>query len=1233
MIKRKRHIPVWKKALITLSVLLVVAIGVPVGYVYHLGGLAKIVEDRIAAIVGAAEVGVGGASLAFRAKMMPVFIQARDVAIKLDDTDLVIPQADIIFGINSLVNAVPSEVSIKGLELDILRQADGWSASPLAMFLFETMRSASTTNTSSQRGTDGAPLAWAGFERLTVRAKRLSLAYEGDDSIAPLLMSNAVVSLTADPIAGIGGYLAATRVGPEGDGTISADFVGWPGTGEVAVDLTVDDLQTTGLTPYFDVLPREIDELGVISGAASIAFDGARIGQMDVAVRALGGMIVLPGAGRKAGFDNALFELSYQRTAGILSIGTAQIALADGRKFVFDGEIAQFHSPSPVIAGTLKINRISLADLNKDWPSAAAPQVKAAVFERVSGGALSDIKFVFGAGYDRENAQLSMSRMDVSARVAGVRLNLASGQYRRLVGTVDGNFDLQLGETGQVRSMRLDFTLGSGSVLLDGYEGAVGLNKVTLKAGLDEARLSLDAFDVVLANGTNLQVSGAMGFGPVWSPQTLTVSLASKQIAFNLFYALWPQWAKAEARDWVGTHIQQGLVRDAVLNFEANFVDGRPRLRAIAGSLALADAQLTLGDTIPPIANVSGKISLEDDAATIVLDQASVDDLALQYGRVTIAPLFTDIPPEATARVALKGGLATAVAVGQNFGLGKVGALDLDQIQPQGEVEMTVNAKFPVAASIKGDAVSITADATISGGSFGNLPYGMAIDNAELVANFATDLVEITGAADVAGVPSDFSFRSDAVNDNISFIAKAAPSPVMAKLIADLTRFEIGGNVGGNLTIRSDMAFADVDIQLAAEMRSASVNVPQISWAKLPAENGYVRMTFRVQNGRVNSIQDVNISLGSLSVIGQVALGQGGNVQGAFLDRIKWPGNDLRDVIIENSGDGMKIGAQARIIDLAPLRRNRGVGGGRKIDFDLVADQFVVGDGITLGGHLTGVKQKGGGGNAVFTGDLLFKGSPLIEEAELKLLFGEDGEVLQGTGLVGGGEATIDFVDHKDAPPQLTMTSKNAGRMLAGLGITDTIRAGSIEMTNTYQPGNLSVFDTEMRLRDFNVVEAPRAIRAFSVLGPMGFLQLVRGDGTRFDWGEASFSKRGSVVAIKSMRGGGSDIALSMVGRYDAASREVDVSGNLVPASLVNSVISAIPVLGNLLTGFDKDGLFVTQFTMTGSIDNPETNANAASLVPGILRDVISPKWLEREEKRILGQDQDGESTAPTVDQ
>ncbi len=1229
--ERHRRTPFWKKAVTILFVLLVMLTSLVTGYILYLGGVAQILEERIAAVSGAAKVTVDAVSLEFRSGAAPLYIIATNVEMRLDDTDLLIPRADIAFGANSLITGMPSEIAINGLEVDIVRSGNGWKTSPLATFLFESMQQLSQANAKNKVDGSFAP---NGIERLTVRANRVSLSHQ-NQGISPLVLINASLSVTADATTGIGGVLTVSRdAGKNSAGTgiggrLKADFAGWPGSSNFSVDITADDFVTTGLVPYFDGLPNAFNGVGTVSGTLSAGVDAGQITSMDFAVSAADGTIQMPGSSLEAGFRSVWLDGTYQREPNIVSIGTVKIKLDDDRDFSFSGEVLEFNSDQPIVTGLLGINRISLASLNQDWPDTAAPDVKKALFDHFTGGTLTDISFDFLGRFNAEDGEFSMSRMVLDSSFEGIRLDLSSGQYQRLVGTADGFVNLALGAGGQVQRIRLDLGLANGSVLIAGYNGAVGIDAIGLRADLKNDTLNLEKFDVSLGTGAEMHFDGRLGLTDNWTPQNLSLSMATKQIQLDLLHALWPTWLKPATRQWVSDQIPAGLVQDATLSLTAALDGVKPEIKMLTGNLAMANAKISLIGAAPAMTDVYGKISIEKEMATIVLDQADIGDLALQYGRIRIfLPKVKDIArspfrkgPHAEAKLTFKGSLATAIAVGGEFGFDKIGEFDLVAMNPKGEVELTLNAAFPIQPAIDKKALSLAIDATISNGSFQNLPYGMTVENADVVANFANNVIEISGNAVIAGVSGDFSFRSDGANNNVSFLGRAVPSTTMAHMLADITGFDVGGQVGGSVTISGDMALTDVSVNLAAQMRSASVNVPEISWAKLPSENGHAHLTFLLRNGRVDSLQDVNISLGSLSILGQVALGPAGSVQGALLERIKWPGNDLRDVIIENSGDGVKISAKARVIDLVPLRRNTGIGANRKINFDLTANRFVIGDGLTLAGHLIGRKHKSGGGKAVLNGDLLFRGRPMIEEADLTVIFGDTGEFLRGTGLVGGAETTIKFNNGKKTAPKLEMTSQNAGRMLSGLNLTDAIRSGSIKLVNIYATENFAEFSTQIKIRDFNVVQAPRAVRAFSVLGPIGLLSLVKGNGIRFEWGEAEFHKRGSLVEIKHMRGGGVDIALSMVGRYDPLSREIEVSGNLVPANLLNQVIGAIPLLGNILTGADKGGLFVTQFSMNGSIDDPRTTTNAASLIPGILRDVVSPDWLKREGKRILGSD------------
>ena len=111
------------------------------------------------------------------------------------------------------------------------------------------------------------------------------------------------------------------------------------------------------------------------------------------------------------------------------------------------------------------------------------------------------------------------------------------------------------------------------------------------------------------------------------------------------------------------------------------------------------------------------------------------------------------------------------------------------------------------------------------------------------------------------------------------------------------------------------------------------------------------------------------------------------------------------------------ITAEAAQIDLVPLRRNRGIGKGRPVTFDILADQIFVGDGIWLSGHVSGSKLGAGGGEASFSGNLIHDKRPLITESELQLSFGKGGDFVNGVGVIGGAETTLTYsaADGQDA--------------------------------------------------------------------------------------------------------------------------------------------------------------------------------------------------------------------------
>ena len=348
--------------------------------------------------------------------------------------------------------------------------------------------------------------------------------------------------------------------------------------------------------------------------------------------------------------------------------------------------------------------------------------------------------------------------------------------------------------------------------------------------------------------------------------------------------------------------------------------------------------------------------------------------------------------------------------------------------------------------------------------------------------NIAKENSQITGTAVVYGAPSEFSLDIDHIKGHVDLVAQTPPSELLADAVAQMSGIDIAGAIGGKIAYSGDPSLREARIGLAADLRGTSINIPEIGWAKLPAEDGRAIMTIMLRNGQITSLQNIDMAAGSLSAQGQVAFGVSGQVQAAFFERAAWPGNDLRDLIIEqNAVASWKVGATAKLINLVPLRRNEGFSGGETLVFDFTADRIVVDDDITLSGQLSGKRDSSGIGTAEFFGMLLVHGKPLITEADLKMRFGSREEMVTGTGLIGGGEASLTFKTSINAAPRLMIVSENAGRVLSGLKVTDSVRGGKLWLTNIFKEGNFRSYDTTIELANFRVVEAPRALRAFSV--------------------------------------------------------------------------------------------------------------------------------------------------------
>ena len=88
----------------------------------------------------------------------------------------------------------------------------------------------------------------------------------------------------------------------------------------------------------------------------------------------------------------------------------------------------------------------------------------------------------------------------------------------------------------------------------------------------------------------------------------------------------------------------------------------------------------------------------------------------------------------------------------------------------------------------------------------------------------------------------------------------------------------------------------------------------------------------------------------------------------------------------------------------------------------------------------------------------------------------------------------------------------------------------------------------------------------------------------------------------------GSAVGINIDGKVDMNSGDSNLQGTLVPFSTVNKILNFIPIIGDILTGGDNQGVLAVAYEIKGSLGSPKITVNPVSLLtPGFLRNLFFP--------------------------
>jgi hypothetical protein len=184
----------------------------------------------------------------------------------------------------------------------------------------------------------------------------------------------------------------------------------------------------------------------------------------------------------------------------------------------------------------------------------------------------------------------------------------------------------------------------------------------------------------------------------------------------------------------------------------------------------------------------------------------------------------------------------------------------------------------------------------------------------------------------------------------------------------------------------------------------------------------------------------------------------------------------------------------------------------------------------------------------------------------------------------------------------VSFTSASVGKLLREANILNTFRKGDSNLyANIYTVNGKKEGQGFLRMKKTYMVNAPILAKLLSLISLTELLS--NKDGIYFEDVEIPLLFVGNEIITDHAFLSGPSIGLRLRGKVNTVKDNVKIEGQLIPAEGLNSFISKIPLLGDLLTG-SQSGLLVADFKVKGPISDPKVSANPLTFVmPGLVKD------------------------------
>jgi hypothetical protein len=666
-----------------------------------------------------------------------------------------------------------------------------------------------------------------------------------------------------------------------------------------------------------------------------------------------------------------------------------------------------------------------------------------------------------------------------------------------------------------------------------------------------------------------------------------TLNIKLTDLPMDDFAAVWPKPIITNAREWISSNMSAGAFKQGEITLRGKFAwDDLENmdLDSGEGTVSASGARVKYIAEMPQVEGVGAEATFDLDHMDVKVSGGGIGALKLQ----TFTILITDFQQHVQnifIPLTLAGPVRDVVKLLDSPPLGYAKVVGLRPDDSDGNVTGVVELRFPLLNALAMKDIGIKADANLTDFGAKKLIPGIEIARANLALALDKEGFTLKGPATLNKVPLQ-------VNAQENFGEPANNKPhAQATVTGAITGeqwaqfgLDLSGRVKGPTAVTLRVTQPDKDMtQLSGEigLRQAAIQFDEMNWKKPAGVQATLNLAADMPQGKDIQVKAIDLQGTGIKVKGSARLASGDqrlmqlDLKPLILGRTN---ASLHFTQSPGAAGALRFSAEGESFDVSGLRGGKDPAktDPRPKNYDIRVNKLYTSeDGFIANASIHAQREQ----------------------------FGWSAIELHGL-ADGGHQLDISLAPLGDRRT-FSITCDDFGKALKGMGFTDTVKSGALEIKGESSPDNPRVIEGTAKIGSFVVAGLPVLARLLSAMSPFGFVDFITGN-AYFDRLEGQFRWHGDEVELSKVRAAGSTFGLNIDGRVDLNTGEANLHGTVVPFSFFNKVINIIPLLGNVITGGEGQGVIAASYTVKGTLLDPNISVNPVSLLtPGFLRNLF----------------------------